>query len=64
MGFVLYPVPTKSHHQTQQARALVAPYEHEARKKVLSAFYVAHAILVKYNVEGIAGSITRAPELI
>ena len=32
--------------------SLVASYEHEARKKVLSAFYVAHAILVKYNVEG------------
>jgi hypothetical protein len=32
--------------------SLVASYDHEARKKVLSAFYVAHAILVKYNVEG------------
>jgi fatty acid synthase subunit alpha, fungi type len=32
--------------------SLVASYEHEARKKVLSAFYVAHTILVKYNVEG------------
>jgi fatty acid synthase subunit alpha, fungi type len=31
--------------------SLVASYEHEARKKVLSAFYIAHAILVKYNVE-------------
>jgi fatty acid synthase subunit alpha, fungi type len=29
----------------------VALYEHEARKKVLSAFYVAHAILVEYDVE-------------
>jgi fatty acid synthase subunit alpha, fungi type len=32
--------------------SLVASYENEARKKVLSAFYVAHAVLVKYNVEG------------
>jgi fatty acid synthase subunit alpha len=27
-------------------------YEHEARKKVLSAFYVARAILVVYDIEG------------
>jgi len=40
---------TKSHRRTQH---LVASYEHEARKKVRSAFYVAHVILVKYNVEG------------
>ena len=32
---------------------LVDSYENEARKKVLSAFYVARAILVEYDVEGI-----------
>ena len=32
--------------------SLVASYEHEARKKVLSAFYVAHAVLVVYDVKG------------
>jgi fatty acid synthase subunit alpha len=29
----------------------VASYEHEARKKVLSAFYVARTILVEYDIE-------------
>ena len=52
MGFVLSPALTKSHCQMQQACALIALYEHEAHKKVLSAFYIAHAILVKYTVEG------------
>jgi len=32
--------------------SLVASYEHEARKKVLSAFYLAHTILVEHDVEG------------
>jgi fatty acid synthase subunit alpha, fungi type len=32
--------------------SLVASYEHEARKKVLSAFYVAYAVLVEHAVEG------------
>ncbi|KAI0264369.1 fatty acid synthase [Gloeopeniophorella convolvens] len=32
--------------------SLVASYENEARKKVLTAFYIAHAVLVKYKVEG------------
>jgi hypothetical protein len=29
-----------------------SPREHEAHKKVLSAFYVAHAILVEFDAEG------------
>jgi fatty acid synthase subunit alpha, fungi type len=32
--------------------SLVASYEHEPRKKVPSAFYVARANLVEYDVEG------------
>jgi fatty acid synthase subunit alpha len=32
--------------------SLVASYEHEPRKKVLSAFYTARAALVEYDVEG------------
>jgi malonyl CoA-acyl carrier protein transacylase len=32
--------------------SLVASYEHEARKKVLSAFYVAYAVLEEHAVEG------------
>jgi hypothetical protein len=32
--------------------SLVASYDHEACKKVLFAFYVVHATLVNYNVEG------------
>ena len=31
---------------------LVASYEHEMRMKVLFTFYIAHAILVKYAIEG------------
>jgi fatty acid synthase subunit alpha len=32
--------------------SLVASYEHEARKEILSAFYLARAALVEYDVEG------------
>jgi len=32
--------------------SLIASYEHEPRKKVLSAFYIARATLVEYDVEG------------
>ena len=32
--------------------SLVASYQNEVRKEVLSAFYVAHAVLVEYDVEG------------
>ena len=32
--------------------SFVASYEPEACKKVLPAFYVTHAVLVKYDVEG------------
>ena len=32
--------------------SLVISYEHEVCKKVLSAFYVARAIFVEYDVEG------------
>jgi fatty acid synthase subunit alpha, fungi type len=32
--------------------SLVASYEHEARKKILSASYLARAILVEYDAEG------------
>ena len=39
-------------------RSLVASYEPEARKKVLSAFYAARAILVEYDVlEGAPSSL-------
>lgn len=43
---------TTTHLSDIDIHSLVASYEHEARKKVLSAFYVAHAILVEYDVEG------------
>ena len=36
--------------------SLVTSYEHEARKKALSAFYIAHGILLEYAVKGILSS--------
>jgi hypothetical protein len=38
--------------------SLVASYEHEPRKKVLSAFYTTRAALVEYDVEGAPKLIT------
>jgi hypothetical protein len=51
--FFSRPSPISQPHSSDiDIHSLVASYENEARKEVLSAFYVAHAVLVEYDIEG------------
>ena len=52
---------TTTHLSDIDVHPPVASYDHEARKKLLSAFYIAHGIPVKYTVEGTLKFATFSP---